>query len=330
MEVPPFELGAIEVLNGSSSRATAIRLGWTMFALDLFIAGILWRAWGRRASLNYLVLGLPLCFLIYVRLDLLSIALAVLGLALTRREHERSGGLLLAAAILTKVWPAVLLPLWLVQRRWRALTWSAAGLALGTMAWVWWSGWSGPLQVLTFRHASGWQVQSPVGNLVDILGKATAVVEQGSVRVASAPLWAKELLMVGLAICSSVIWIRASRSPHEAEGLGALAAAAALLAFSPLLSDQYVFWLLPWAAIAAAGRDQNVVLATFLTSAATAAMVFVPTAGAPGLEPTMVLVRNALLVAVLTDALRRLHPRPSAASELSGLDRPDLLRPVAL
>jgi len=59
-------------------------------------------------------------------------------------------------------------------------------------------------------------------------------------------------------------------------------------------------------------------------------MVLVPNAGAPGLEPTMVLVRNALLVAMLIDALRRLHPRPSAASELFGLDRPDLLRPVAL
>jgi hypothetical protein len=276
------------------------------------------------------MLGLPLCFFIYFRLDLLSVALATLAVAQAHRKHQRSGGLLLAAAILTKVWPALLLPLWLVQRRWRALTWSAAGLTLGTFAWVWWGGWSGPVQVLTFRHARGWQVQSLVGNLIDILTKAPAVVEQGTVRVASAPLWAKALLLAGLMVCSLVIWILAARRPYEAEGLGALAAVAALLAFSPLLSDQFVFWLFPWAAIAAAGRDQNVLLATFLTSAATAAMVFVPNAGAPGLEPTMVLVRNALLVAVLIDALRRLHPRPTAASELSGLDRPDLLRPVAL
>jgi len=311
VEVPPVELGAIEVLDGATPRATAARLGWAMLALDLLIAAVLWTAWGRHAGLAYLALGTPLVFLIYFRLDLISVALATVAVSLAHRKRERWAGLVLAASVLTKVWPVVVLPLWLVRRRWRALAWSVAGLAVGTAAWVWWSGWSGPIQVATFRHARGWHVQSVVGNVVDILSRAPAVIEQGADRVGSAPPWAKGLLLAGLVICSSVIWIRASRHPRNAAGLGGLSAVAALLAFSPLLSEQYVFWLFPWAAVAATERGWNVMLPTFLVSMATAAMGLVPGLFPSGpdavIEPALVLVRNALLVAVLVDGVRRLQ-----------------------
>ncbi|HVH52850.1 MAG TPA: hypothetical protein VNA32_01815, partial [Actinomycetota bacterium] len=285
VEVPPIELGAIEVIDGGTPRATAIRLGWTMLVLDLFVGAVLWVAWGWRATVSYLVLGLPLSFLIYFRLDLISIALAALGIALVHRDRERSGGLIMAASILAKVWPLALLPLWLVQRRWRALRWSAGGLVLGATAWVWWGGWSGPAQVLTFRHAHGWHVQSVIGNVVDIFSGAHAVMDHGTLRVGSAPLWARSLLLAALVICSSWIWLRCSRSPQIANGLGALAAVAALLVFAPLLSDQYLFWLFPWAAIAAADGEWNVVLTTFLVGVATAAIGLVPDPFSTGLGP---------------------------------------------
>ena len=316
VEVPPVELGAIEMIAGATPRATAIRLGWTMLVLDLFVAAVLWVAWRWRATVSYLVLGLPLSFLIYFRLDLISIALAALAIALVHRDRERSGGVILAVSIFAKVWPLALLPLLLVQRRWRALRWSAAGLALGTTAWVSWGGWSGPAQVLTFRHADGWHVQSLIGNVVDILSEAPAMLNQGTLRVGSAPLWARSLLLAGLVICSSVIWLRCSRRPQVANGLGALSAIAALLVFTPLLSDQYVFWLFPWAAIAAADGEENVVLTSFLVGVATAAIGLVPDPASTGLGPTLVLVRNVFLVVLLVDAFRRL--RRKAVGELEG------------
>jgi hypothetical protein len=325
VEVPPIELGAIEVIDGGTPRATAIRLGWTMLVLDLFVGAVLWVTWGWRATVSYLVLGLPLSFLIYFRLDLISIALAALGIALVHRGRERSGGLILAASILAKVWPLALLPLWLVQRRWRALRWSAGGLVLGATAWVSWGGWSGPAQVLTFRHAQGWHVQSVIGNVVDILSGARALLDQGTLRVGSAPLWARSLLLAGLVICSSWIWLRCSRSPQTANGLGALAAVAALLVFAPLLSDQYLFWLFPWAAIAAADGEWNVVLTTFLVGAATAAIGLVPDPFSSGLGPALVLLRNVFLVVVLVDAVRRL--RRKAVGEPEGMLTLDLPEP---
>ncbi len=314
VEVPPIELGAIEVIDGATPRATAIRLGLTMLVLDLFVAAVLWMTWGWLATVSYLVLGLPLSFLIYFRLDLISIALAVLAVALLHHDRDRSGGVILAASILAKLWPLALLPLLLVQRRWRALRWSGAALALGAAAWVWWGGWSGPAQVLTFRHAQGWHVQSLIGNVADILSKAPPLLDQGTLRVGSAPLWARALLLAGLVICSSVIWLRCSRCPRVADGLGALSAVAALLVFSPLLSDQYVFWLFPWAAIAAAEGDENVVLTCFLVGVATAAIGLVPDPVATGLGPALVLLRNVLLVVVLVDALRRLQRKAAGES----------------
>ncbi|HEX9694287.1 MAG TPA: glycosyltransferase family 87 protein [Actinomycetota bacterium] len=335
VEVPPVELGAIEVLDGATPKATAVRLGWAMLAMDLLIAAALWTAWGRRAGLAYLALGTPLVFLVYFRLDLISVALATVAASLAHRNKDRSAGLALAVSVLAKVWPAVLLPLWLVRRRWRAIAWSVAGLALGTAAWVWWSGWSGPFQVATFRHARGWHVQSVVGNVVDILSRARAVIEQGADRVGSAPPWAKGLLLAGLVICSSVIWIRASRRSEHATGLGSLSAVAALLVFSPLLSEQYVFWLFPWAAIAASERGWNVMLPTFLVSVATAAIGLLPGLFPPGLEamigPALVLVRNAFLVLVLVDGLRRLQRKDVGAEpEGPALGAPDLALEIRL
>jgi hypothetical protein len=229
---------------------------------------------------------------------------------------------ILAASIFAKFWPIALLPLLLVQRRWRALRWSVAGLALGTMVWVWWGGWSGPAQVLTFRHAHGWHVQSLIGNLVDIFSGPT-LLEQGTLRVGSAHPWAQSLLLAGLMICSSVIWLHCSRRPQFANGLGALSAVAALLVFSPLLSDQFVFWLFPWAAIASAEGDRDVVLMCFLVGVVTSAIGLM--LSSVGLAPTFVLLRNVFLVVVLVDAIRRLQRK--AAGEFEGVITLDLPEP---
>jgi hypothetical protein len=190
------------------------------------------------------------------------------------------------------------------------------------MVWVWWGGWSGPAQVLTFRHAHGWHVQSLIGNLVDIVSGPT-LLEQGTLRVGSAHPWAQSLLLAGLMICSSVIWLHCSRRPQFANGLGALSAVAALLVFSPLLSDQFVFWLFPWAAIASAEGDRDVVLMCFLVGVVTSAIGLM--LSSVGLAPTFVLLRNVFLVVVLVDAIRRLQRK--AAGEFEGVITLDLPEP---
>jgi len=110
-----------------------------------------------------------------------------------------------------------------------------------------------------------------------------------------------------------------------AEGLGALCAVAALLVFAPVLSYQYVFWLLPWAAIAAEGDDGGLILPVFLVGAATGAIGivpnFMPSAFAPEVQMALILVRNALLVFLLFDGLRRLRPKDLGIPAVNAFDR---------
>jgi len=255
VEFPPVTLGFIELVNGSSHGTTTDRLGIASLALDLVVVGLLAWGWGRRVVLAYLVLGLPFLLLpfVYFRADLLSVALALGGLALVRRDRERAGGVLLALAVFAKLWPLALLPVLVYQRRWRALAASVVTGAIGGVAWIAWTGTSGIMQVLTFRHAHGWQIESMVGGILRLFVNDPTRVESGAVRVGTAPWWASPLL--GIVLVASVAWLwrraeRCRRLGHEVgDGVVALTAVGIFVLCSPLFSPQYLVWFVPFAAI---------------------------------------------------------------------------------
>ena len=71
----------------------------------------------------------------YGQFHFASIALAILGLLALQHRRRGLGGSLLAAAIFSKVFPALLLVPLAVQRRWRDLAWTAgAGAAITAAA----------------------------------------------------------------------------------------------------------------------------------------------------------------------------------------------------
>ncbi|MGZ8624312.1 MAG: hypothetical protein ACXWYQ_09145, partial [Actinomycetota bacterium] len=80
------------------------------------------RGWGRATALRYLWLGIPLLTFIYRRADLFPVALTVVALVLARRGKPRSGGVAMAVSTLTRFWPVVLTPIWLIERKTKALT----------------------------------------------------------------------------------------------------------------------------------------------------------------------------------------------------------------
>src|SRR5207244_4328811 len=146
--------------------------------------------------------------------DLLSVALAVGGLALVRRRHGTVGGGLLGLACFAKIWPLVFAPAFVARRSWRALTaFGAVGVA-GTAAWVRWAGADGPVQVLTYRGARGWQIESTVGAVLHVLAGPEAQIEEGAARIGAVPDWARfglpALGLVGVV----VVWWLVRRRPH--------------------------------------------------------------------------------------------------------------------
>ncbi|MGH2635281.1 MAG: hypothetical protein ACRDHU_03950 [Actinomycetota bacterium] len=250
VEYPPMSLGVIELLGDEDPFAAGVRVLWFAAAADALVAiSLLW-GWGRRASAAYLGASVPILWSLYQTLDILPVVLASWGVALAWRHRERSGGALLAAAALAKLWPVVLVPGLAVWGRRRALAWCVGVLAAGTVLWVSWGGTGALSQVATQRQTPGWEVESTVGVLVWMVGDEEIEAVKDSPRVGVAPTWAKALLAGVTALGVAGLWIRAARGDAAREvGAPSLACVALLLFLAPIYSYPYVLWILPWMAI---------------------------------------------------------------------------------
>ena len=316
VEYPPVSLAAIEVVAGTNGNETGAHLVWFTFLCDLATIAALAFGWGPRTAVAYLFLTAPLLGFLYTTIDLISVALAVGAVALVVRGRDRLGGVALAAAILAKVWPLVLLPVMVIERKRRAFVWSVAALTLGTFVWVWWGGTSGPLQVATQRHTPGWEYESVVGSVLWALGRNFVIINDSS-RLGVAPGWAKALLFGAAVAGIAAVWYRASRREPRELGLPAVAAMAILMLSAPLLSPPYMIWLAPWAAIAWMERTGYVrwlLAALMLVSglmllASSSALADV----ALWSVKAILLLRNALLAAVPAVYLLERRIVPSAA-----------------
>jgi len=315
VEYPPGALAVLELVAGPDVVRTQDRLVVLMFAADLGVAGVLAWRWGRSAALAWLVLGLALLPGSYLRFDLLSVLLGVGGVALAGRGRARLGGLSLAAAVLVKTWPVVVLPSLLRADRHRALVWAlGTGAAVGLL-WVGWVGVDGPAQVVGFRGATGWHAESTPGLIAGLIGGDEAHLESGAFRLGRADGRLSLVLALGLLAGLALLWRRALRAPtpdaiDRDDALAAAGSVALLLVTAPLLSPQYLVWLLPWAAIAWACRERMLSLLAAAATLLTAAVL--ATFGPPGVDEVpaqlLLLVRNGLLLAVAVVAFRRLSP----------------------
>jgi hypothetical protein len=321
VEVPPLAVGAIELLDGRTSVQLARRLAVAMLLCDVAIALILWRTWGSEVASSYWVLGTPLAFFIYLRLDLLTVLLTVAGVALAKRRTtaaEVGGGGLLAAAVFTKLWPLVLVPLLWIDRARRAVWVAIAALLAGTVAWLVWVGAQGPIQVLTFRHASGWEIESEVGFVLWRVTGAIPVRSGGALRIGSVPVPVRVLLVAATGAVVLWAWWRCRSEPHLAEGLGATVAVGAIIVGSTVLSHQYVAWLLPWVAVATV---RPIRLLTGIAAVGAAATMLYTATDVPhafGIQLWMLGLRNAAILGVLAFAAWHLHDATRASSPGAG------------
>jgi hypothetical protein len=326
VEYPPLMLGAIFVLDSSTTHAATVATMWSQLALDLIVAALILWGWGRRAAFAYLVIGFPLvCYpFLYLRLDLLSVALAVAALALLRRRQPALGGVMLAAAVFSKLWPVLLVPGLVARRSWRALASFTVLAGAGLVAWVAWVGTDGPLQVVSMRGATGWEIESTVGSIIRVTTNDVVHYNEGAFRVGHVREWAIVLSAVVLGVAVISAWLLAARAADPSkvlDGTAALAAVGAFLVCTPLLSPQFAIWLVPFAAIAVAHGNRLVGRLTLLVVALSVAdFALIDTyANTNAVAPQVVVVaRNAALIALIAACFvrlaRRAGPRPSGAS----------------
>ena len=314
VEYAPGEVLFIEGIGSSDLSAVATRVAIAAFIGDIAAWAAVRHGWGPGAAQRYLWIGAPLLVFLYVRFDMVPVALAAWGAALAVRRSERAAGIAFAAAILSKLWPAVLLPALFVAGRRRALAWASGLTAAGVIGWLAFAGSAGITGVITFRHASGWGIESTVGTVVWSLTGGPVRIEAGSQRVGLAPRWETILLSALLLALLVMIWSKAARRDRDPFGPPSVAAIGALLACSPLFSVQFAAWLLPWAAVSWADGDRRSfwLVASIETLTAAAFMLLGPRT--VPLEQILLLCRNGLVLAtVIVWLLPRMAPRSGAA-----------------
>ena len=257
VEYAPIETLIVRFGMSSDPATTATRVALLAFAADIAIWLALRLGWGARPAERYLWIGAPLLVFIYTRFDLIPVALAVWGAVLATRGSQRTGGTTMAIAALTKLWPAVLFPGFLVAGCRRAFEWAVLVGGGLVAAWLAVGGVKGLTDVLTFRHATGWEVESTVGTVVWIATGGPIRNEAGAPRIGSVSTEASVTLLVVLAALLVAIWAMAMRRKRAAFGAASVAAVGALLVCSSVFSLQYAAWLLPWAAVAWVEGDRR-------------------------------------------------------------------------
>jgi hypothetical protein len=309
VEFMPLQTLTDRLLAGGTLGAAAVRIAIVAFVADLATGWAIAWGWGRRAAGSYLVLALPLLPFLFLRFDLVSVALAAWSYAWLARRREALGGAALGLAVMAKLWPIALAPVLWFRRSRRGLVVAAAVCVVVGAWWYLTGGAKGPFQVLSLRDTRGWHVESVVGSFLWVRHPGDAYREADAMRIGAVSTWAKVLLGLGLLLVEALIWRRAAIDRRDPMGAVSLAAVAALGIFAPILSMQAAAWLLPFAALALDGdRDERhtagvAAVASALTGVL--AIVWRDHAAAPASwVPWLVLVRNLVWIDVVVSWLR--------------------------
>lgn len=305
---------SLVIVNAIADAAIAAALGW---------------GWGITAAACYVFITIPIVDLFFLRIDLWSTAAATIAVAAWWRDRRIIAAIALAAGAALKLWPLLFFPLLLVPSRSRGRAGPlAAAVATGMVvfgSWLWVAGPSGLYQVLTFRGAQGWQIESTVGSLWMLIDQSSMRVESGAWRIGSTkgPISVFLFALAGPP-CLWMVW-RGARTGHL--GAGWAGAISTLLALSALLSPQFAAWLTPAGGIAWAERDRRTAIL------ATLAVFFSnliwksanPLVHGSPRTILILVVRNVLLLLLALDAARRiarapLTMEPAPAVECEGGD----------
>ena len=290
---------SLVILNVAADVAIALALGW---------------GWGIEAAACYALIVIPLIDLFFLRMDLWPTALATFATAAWRRERSALAAIGWVAGAAFKLWPLMFLPLLLVSPgARRRITPLATAIAAGLMVvagWLWVAGPSGLYQVLTFRGARGWEIESTVGAVWMLFEQTSMRVESGAWRIGttSGPI-SILLFVLGAIPCLWMIW-RGARTGHL--GAGWAGGISVLLFTSALLSAQYSAWLAPASGVAWVEKDRRTAVLTGLAVFVTNLVFksFHPLVQGSPRALTIVLARNLLLAVVAFHATRLLAQAP--------------------
>lgn len=260
--LPVFAVLLPQFLLGFGNQvAFTILFALSMLALDAGFTALLWSADGRRRgdATNLWLWFVPaLGPLAYFRFDLVPAVLAG-GAVLAAIRRPALAGVLTALGAALKLWPAVMLPTFLIRRPDRRpvlIGFLSTGILVGGLALVL-GGVRRTLSPLHWQAARGLQIESVLATPL-MLGRAVHPVGVWSIRLSKYKAFeifgagSKLLITVSTvltalgALLLITLWRRALRVGNpSAETLGWLFLATALIVTvtNKTLSPQYLLWL---------------------------------------------------------------------------------------
>jgi hypothetical protein len=292
---------------------------------NLLIAGVLVWGWDIATAAWYAAVVTPIIDLFFLRIDLWSTAFATIAVAAWQRRRSVLAGINVAAGASLKLWPLAFAPLLFVSVRPQAkIAGVVAALATGLAVlagWLWIAGLSGLYQVLSFRGATGWQIESTVGAAWMLIDQSSMRVEAGAWRIGATngPI---SVIFFVLAIvpCLWIVW-RGARTGHL--GTGWIGGISALLVLSPLLSPQFAAWLAPATGVAWTEGDRRTAILNaigiFLSNLVWKSAN--PLVHGGGRALATLIARNVLLAVIAADAARLVARAPLVPNHAQALHR---------
>ncbi len=254
----PVGMGALIWLLGFANGSVTAYLLATAAAMTVCGVLVVWLG-ERFAGSNMWLWALSPTLPLYAVLnwDLFSIVITVAALLCFRRDKDGWGGVLLAAAVWTKFFPIVLVPLVLLdrvlRRRWRDAWHIGASFALASVVInapfaIQWADGGVRLReswVYFFQFNQDRPREVNLWNLLDPLQLSTAQINRANTV----------LLALGVAALMGVMWWsyrRAWHRPHDVLLAATLAAIAWFFLINKVYSPQYSLWLVALLALLAA------------------------------------------------------------------------------
>jgi hypothetical protein len=354
LEYPPFALFplALPRLMGSAASYMTLFSALALILTGATAAALAWlaeRGWSINTPWVTVVAfaGLALAGAPSVvwRFDIFPALLTVLALVAVAARHPAWAGLALGLAAGVKLYPGFLVPIfvayYLAERRWRSASLVAFGFGaaiVATLVQLFLVAGPDALTFLSYQEERGIEVESVIGGIAlmaDVIANVPTQVAFafGSYEVSSSvvdalavPGFLAQAGMLAALLVGGVVAIRrdlAERGRIRNQTLVAYIVATLLLVMlgNKVLSNQYICWLLPFAALLPLRQAALLLIAAALTT------VVYPLNFKSLLysDPLIVLtlnVRNALLLALfLWLVLER-------RSRRAGLERSDVREPA--
>ena len=324
-EYPPLTLpvlGLAKLAQGSFALYRTL-VGGTMIACELGCLNLLRRAWPahwRSLTVVWNLTVLPIAVLTWFRLDFMVTLFATMAL-LSIAQRTRGGAASIVAGFATKLWPVLMVAPLSMRRRWKDLALSVGGSAAALIAWYMWSP-SGLTKFLNYRSTNGLELESLLGGFA-LLGHHAAIHTQSGtwVLIDAGGSWAQPTLYLALAVITALSFWRARGPGTDMVAFsGALIVAAMLCSW--ILSPQYIVWAAPFVAVLAARGHRRI--AVWYGGATVVTFLYLlefqkwyATPGAHTTDPIAalaIIVRNALLIAVLVEMIVAIRPAPESAT----------------